>query len=184
MIRCFPTAVSPEMPKDLMAAFISSQLRSLLLTLSFGLILGACQPKARGDQAFAGAALQTQRCEDGLVVETVQAGKGEPAAYGDQAQVHYIARLHKGKELSRSHDRNPQFVPVGRKGVLVEGLHRGLVGMRVGELRRVVVPKDLGYRGRKVPGVPPDATLEFWVELFSISKGPAGAVNPKEQCPS
>lgn len=175
-----------------MVAFISTTLRRLAVghaprgaaVLVSVLALGGCQPKAKGDQAFSGAALQTQHCEDGLIVETVLEGKGKPAAYGDQAQVHYIARIHKGKELSRSHDRNAAYVPVGRKGVLVEGLHRGLVGMRVGELRRIVVPKDLGYRGRKVPGVPPEATLEFLVELFAISPGPEGTEQPKEQCPS
>lgn len=86
--------------------------------------------------------------------------------------------------MARSHDRKPMYVPVGRKGALVEGLHRALVGMKVGELRRIEVPKDLGFRGRKIPGVPPEARLEMWIELFEISKGPGGPDAARGVCPS
>lgn len=146
--------------------------------------LSACQPSPRPDDAFSASVLNRQRCNDGLVIEQVAAGKGPPARYGDHAQVHYIARVKGGAELSRSHDRKAPHVLVGRKGSLVEGLHRGLVGMKVGELRKIVVPKDLGYRGRKVPGVPPEAVLEFWVEMFSLSVSEPVVKAPEELCPS
>lgn len=146
--------------------------------------LTACHATPRPDSAFSAPVAHRQRCNDGLEIEQVALGKGPSARYGDYAQVHYIARIQGGAELSRSHDRKAPHVLVGRKGSLVEGLHRGLMGMKAGELRRIVVPKDLGYRGRKVPGVPPDAVLEFWVEMFSLSVTEPAAPAPKELCPS
>lgn len=157
----------------------------LLTSLTvLGLTLSACQPKPKPDAAFAGASLKSTRCDDGLVVHTVQAGKGVGAAYGDSAQIHYIARIKGGAELSRSHDRNASYVPVGRKASLVAGMHRGLLGMKVGELRRIEVPKDLGYRGAKVPGVPPEAVLEFWVEMFALSPASSKVEAPEGICPT
>lgn len=149
-----------------------------------GVVLCACQPKPQPDSAFAGPPASKLRCEDGLEVYTVHAGKGAGAKYGELAQIHYIARIQGGTEISRSHDRNASYVPVGRKGSLVEGMHRGLMGMKVGELRRIVVPEDLGYRGRKVPGVPPGAVLEFWVEMFDLSPATTPSEVPKGFCPS
>lgn len=143
----------------------------------------ACSSKPAPDTAFSGPVQSSQRCEDGLVVKTIRAGKGPAAGYGDQAKVHYIARVLGGQELSRSHDRSPSYVVVGRKGELVRGLHRGLMGMRVGELRKIEVPKDLGYRGQKVPGMAPDAVLEFWVEMFDLSPASIPQEAPAEICP-
>lgn len=144
----------------------------------------ACSDKPAPDAAFSQAVERTVRCDDGLVVKTVRAGKGAPARYADQVKVHYIARVQGGQELSRSHDRSPSYVVVGRKGELVRGLHRGLMGMRVGELRKIEVPKDLGYRGQYVPGVPPEAVLEFWVEMFALSPASTPQEAPAEICPS
>lgn len=117
-------------------------------------------------------------------METVREGQGPAASYADQVKVHYIARVLGGKELSRSHGRSAGYVVAGRKGELVRGLHRGLMGMKVGELRKIQVPKDLGYRGQKVPGLPPDAVLEFWVEMFALSPASTPQAAPTEMCPS
>lgn len=160
-----------------------SRISSLLAGLA-SLMLVACSEKPAPDRAFAGAAQRTVRCEDGLVVKTIREGQGAAASYADQVKVHYIARVLGGQELSRSHDRSPSYVVVGRKGELVRGLHRGLMGMRVGELRKIEVPKDLGYRGQKVPGLPPEAVLEFWVEMFALSPASTPQAAPAEICPS
>lgn len=148
------------------------------------LLFSGCSDKPAPDAAFAAPVQRTLRCEDGLVVKTIRDGKGPAAGYADQVKVHYIARVLGGQELSRSHDRSASYVVVGRKGELVRGLHRGLMGMRVGELRKIEVPKDLGYRGQKVPGMPPDAVLEFWVEMFELSPASTPQTAPSEICPS
>lgn len=148
------------------------------------LLLVACSEKPAPDAAFSGPVQRTLRCEDGLVVKTLRAGKGPAAGYGDQAKVHYVARVLGGAELNRSHDRSANYVVVGRKGELVRGLHRGLMGMKVGELRKLEVPKDLGYRGQKVPGLPPEAVLEFWVEMFALSPASTPQSAPSGICPA
>lgn len=146
--------------------------------------LASCSAKPAPDAAFSGPAQRKVHCEDGLVVKTIRTGSGPAAGYGDQAKVHYVARVLGGRELSRSHDRSANYVVVGRKGELVRGLHRGLMGMQVGELRKIEVPKDLGYRGKNVPGVPPEAVLEFWVEMFALSPASTPQSAPAEICPA
>ena len=133
-------------------------------------VLMACAPKAKGENAYRAPALRSFEYDTGLVIETIVTGEGTAAKKGDSAKIHYIASILDGGELSTSHDGNPKYVIVGRDGEYVEGLHLGLEGMQVGELRRIVVPPSLGYRGRADPNVPPDAKLEFLVELFAIEK--------------
>jgi len=52
---------------------------------------------------------------------------------------------------------------------VVAGLSRGVIGMRVGGVRRLRVSPHLGYRNRSVQEVPPNAVLTFEVELLSVS---------------
>lgn len=150
-----------------------SRLRASLqggLALLFLVWLGACAPKPQDSGAYAGAVISSQEMRDGLVVQILKTGEGPKAQKGDHAKIHYIARIQGGPEIARSHHASPKYVLVGRDAEYVEGLHLGLLGMQKGELRRIIVPKNLGYRGRKDPKVPPEATLEFLVEMFGLSK--------------
>lgn len=157
--------------------------RATLPLLGVYVSLCACQPTPAPDAAFAAPAISTQTCDDKLQIEVLVAGQGPRAKYGDLAKVHYVAQVQGGAELARSHKRRAPYLLVGRKGELVEGLHRGLVGMQAGELRRILVPEPLGYRGRKVPGVPEGAVLEFWVQMFDFSPG-TPVTPPASLCPS
>jgi FKBP-type peptidyl-prolyl cis-trans isomerase (trigger factor) len=140
------------------------------------LVLG-CQAKPAGRDAYSGTPVRAaihSSCTDELIDEAGHAcvqvdvfaeGEGEGASAGQWVSVHYIVEVD-GKPLDSSHeDKKPLSLKLRDSSDVIEGLHLGIEGMRVGERRRVVVPPKLGYRGKKLAGVPPEANLVFFVEL-------------------
>jgi FKBP-type peptidyl-prolyl cis-trans isomerase len=104
-------------------------------------------------------------------IETLTPGKGDEAKSGDTVSVHYTGTLTDGKKFDSSRDRNEPFdVTLGQRRVIA-GWEQGLLGMRVGEKRRLTIPPDLGYGATGAGGViPPNATLIFEVELLAIRR--------------
>lgn len=148
--------------------------------LAAALSLAACGEQPAPRSAYEGEPLRAAihpecspqlRTLDGkdlpcVQIDVYKEGEGQPAAEGDYLALHYIVLLPDGSELDSSHARNkPLRFRLGRSGELIEGMHIGLSGARVGELRGFSVPPPLAYRGRKLPGLPPDADLRFLVEL-------------------
>jgi FKBP-type peptidyl-prolyl cis-trans isomerase FkpA len=71
--------------------------------------------------------------------------------------------------IDSSRDRNSPFQFALGGGQVIKGWDQGVVGMRVGGQRRLIVPSDLGYGARGAGGViPPNATLIFDVELLGV----------------
>jgi FKBP-type peptidyl-prolyl cis-trans isomerase len=146
--------------------------------LLVALLVLACQPKPAGRDAYAGEPVRaaihsscTQTLADEqaarpcVQVDVFAEGEGPQAARGEWVWVHYLVDVD-GSELDSSHDGKPLGFKLGESSDVIEGLHRGVEGMRVGERRRVTVPPQLGYRGQKMPGIPPEANLVFLVELM------------------
>lgn len=50
---------------------------------------------------------------------------------------------------------------------MIKGWDSGVEGMRVGDKRRLTIPPQMAYGSQKLPGIPPNSTLEFEVELVS-----------------
>ena len=155
----------------------STSRRSQLLGLVMALILGACAEQPAPREAYDGAPLRpaivaecgpqlrTATDDPCVQIDVFFEGAGEPAAEGDYLTLHYIVVLPDGSELDNSHAHKPLKFRLGRSSEVIEGMHIGMQGARVGERRRFVVPPPLAYRGRKLPGLPPDADLSFLVEL-------------------
>ena len=105
----------------------------------------------------------------GLVYEDIREGEGAVAAAGQRVSVHYTGWLTNGTKFDSSKDRNDPFdFPLGG-GRVIRGWDEGVAGMKVGGVRKLTIPAELGYGSRGAGGViPPNATLVFEVELLEI----------------
>ena len=106
-----------------------------------------------------------------LEIEDLEEGEGEEAAEGDQLSVNYMGVLYdNGEEFDNSYDRGAPFdFPLGG-GQVIPGWDEGLVGMKVGGRRQLVIPPDLAYGPQgQPPDIPPDSTLVFVIDLVAIN---------------
>jgi len=112
-----------------------------------------------------------------LQVTDLAAGVGDEALPGMVVIVHYTGWLHdpsandgRGRQFDSSRDRKQPFsFPLG-SGHVIRGWEQGVPGMRVGGVRRLLIPPALGYGGRAVGNglIPPNSTLLFEVELLAV----------------
>lgn len=115
-----------------------------------------------------------------LNIIDVFVGSGDEAQAGDKIAVHYTGTLADGKKFDSSYDRGQPFTFDLGAGQVIAGWDKGVVGMRVGGKRRLIIPPDLGYGMTGVPGtIPPNAILIFDVELVKIVK----SANPQNISP-
>ena len=96
-------------------------------------------------------------------------GAGARPKKGDTVSVHYTGWLKSGTKFDSSVDRGTPFeFPVG-KGRVIKGWDEGVISMKVGGKRKLIIPAHLGYGDSGAGGViPPGATLIFEVELLGI----------------
>jgi len=119
-----------------------------------------------------------------LMLQDLQEGKGEPINARSAVLVGYTGWLydpckpdHKGEMFDTSEGRQTPFGLIVGTGRVIQGWDEGLIGMREGGKRRLVIPADKAY-GAKGAGdkIPPNATLVFDVELLKvIMRGPPEA---------
>lgn len=106
----------------------------------------------------------------------LRAGTGATAVAGSQVTVNYTGWLYdpsrseqKGQQFDTSAGRQPLSFRLGA-GQVIRGWDQGVVGMQVGGQRRLVIPPELAYGSQSPgPGIPPNATLVFDIELLSVS---------------
>jgi FKBP-type peptidyl-prolyl cis-trans isomerase len=104
-----------------------------------------------------------------LTIEDVTVGTGTEATAGTTVAVHYVGTLDDGSRFDSSRDRGRTFSFHLGGGQVIQGWDRGVAGMRVGGVRRLTIPSELGYGERGAPPViPPGATLHFEIELFEV----------------
>src|SRR5207244_1720789 len=105
-----------------------------------------------------------------LVIKDLIAGTGARAQAGDNLTVNYVGVLYKGgKQFDASYGKSPFAFQVG-VGQVIRGWDKGLVGMRVGGRRELIIPPRDGYGSRGAPpDIPPNAALVFVVDLLAKS---------------
>jgi peptidylprolyl isomerase len=103
-----------------------------------------------------------------LIVKDVIVGTGPEAKAGESLTVNYVGALYKGgKVFDASWKRNEPFTFALGKGQVIAGWDQGLVGMKVGGRRQLIIPASLGYGARgSGSSIPPNAALVFVVDLL------------------
>jgi peptidylprolyl isomerase len=121
---------------------------------------------------------------DNLMIIDVKEGDGPPVKAGDVVTVNFVGRLYYGgKQFQASADYGkPWEITVGA-GQAIKGVDEGLVGMKVGGKRQLLIPPDLAYGQDGVHGlIPSNATLVFDLELVkdvpAPSQGPMQVPQP------
>ncbi len=105
-----------------------------------------------------------------LLIEEIVVGEGDEATPGQTAVVHYVGvGVTSGEEFDASWNRNEPFSFRLGAGQVIKGWDEGVVGMKVGGRRRLVIPSSLGYGDRGAGGViAPHETLIFVVDLLEL----------------
>jgi peptidylprolyl isomerase len=105
----------------------------------------------------------------GLKYVDLVEGQGATPQPGQRIVVHYRASLENGQEFENSYQRDtPVEFPIGVGG-LIKGWEEGVMTMKVGGKRRLIIPPQLAYGAEgSPPKIPPGATLIFEVELLGV----------------
>ncbi|MEO2054886.1 MAG: FKBP-type peptidyl-prolyl cis-trans isomerase [Nitrospira sp.] len=116
-----------------------------------------------------GEADKLEKTASGLEYIDLVVGKGAHPKKGQRVLVHYTGWLKNGDKFDSSVDRGEPFEFQVGVGQVIRGWDEGVMTMRVGGKRKLIIPPDLAY-GRRGAGrsIPPDATLVFEVELLNL----------------
>lgn len=103
-----------------------------------------------------------------LQITNVKEGDGAQAVSGKEVTVHYVGTLTDGTKFDSSRDRGTPFTFTLGAGEVIKGWDAGVAGMKVGGVRRLVIPPALAYGDRAVGSIPANSTLVFEVELLGV----------------
>jgi len=104
-----------------------------------------------------------------LQIEDLKIGTGAEAKAGQDVKVHYVGTLTNGSKFDSSRDRGEGFEFSLGAGEVIKGWDQGVAGMKVGGMRKLTIPPELGYGARGFPPViPANSTLIFEVELLEV----------------
>ncbi len=107
--------------------------------------------------------------ENGLIIKDKLVGEGSVASKYSIVTVHYIGRLENGKtfDSSKQIGKEPIRFTLGA-GQVIKGWDQGIIGMKVGGQRKLIIPPNLGYGDQDMGVIPPNSTLIFNVELIEV----------------
>jgi peptidylprolyl isomerase len=105
-----------------------------------------------------------------LEIKDLKPGSGQAAKAGDALTVQYVGvNYANGKQFDASWDRGQPFQFQLGAGGVIPGWDEGLVGMKAGGRRELIIPPDLAYGAQGAPpDIPPNATLIFVIDLEQI----------------
>lgn len=110
--------------------------------------------------------------EDGnvnkLIIDDVVVGSGDSVVTGDTVSVHYIGTLQNGQQFDSSYAKAQPFEFTVGTGQVISGWDQGVLGMKKGGQRILVIPAELAYGDRQVGPIPANSTLVFAIELLEI----------------
>ncbi len=96
-------------------------------------------------------------------------GTGASPKKGQRVTVHYTGRLQNGTKFDSSVDKGAPYEFAIGTGTVIKGWDEGIMSMKVGGKRHLIIPPSLGYGATgRPPTIPPNSTLEFDVELLGV----------------
>jgi FKBP-type peptidyl-prolyl cis-trans isomerase FkpA len=108
------------------------------------------------------------RTSSGLYFQDIQTGSAPTAIPGRWVSVLYRGWLANGTLFDQAQDpRDPLVFQLGR-GQVIAGWDEGVAGMRVGGIRKLVIPPSLGYGDRPTGPIPANSVLVFEVQLLGV----------------
>jgi FKBP-type peptidyl-prolyl cis-trans isomerase len=116
---------------------------------------------------------QTATLPDGTQIEEFEVGTGAEAVKGRTVTVHYTGWLWlpaeeaRGKNFDSSRGGEPISFVLG-SGTVIDGWDSGIVGMKEGGIRTLIIPPAAGYGAKGKGPVPPDSWMIFEVELVKV----------------
>lgn len=150
-----------------------------LITLTLGLVGGILfivflssskepqdntMPLQQNDQS------QNEQAVTELKIEDLTVGTGVEATTGNTVSVNYTGTLLNGTVFDSSYPRGTPFSFTLGQNRVIQGWEQGVLGMKVGGKRKLIIPPQLGYgeQGAGNGAIPPNATLIFEVELLDV----------------
>jgi FKBP-type peptidyl-prolyl cis-trans isomerase len=156
---------------------IGSQIIAIVIALfSWVISQGQPRPTTASRSSVVGLCANIPGAAKGLTNRNVTKLKIEDLIIGSQAKavagktvvVDYVGRLANGTRFDTSCQKTPFEFDLGQ-GLVIEGFDQGIAGMRVGGIRRIIIPSSLGYGKAGAGGIiPPNAALVFDVELIDV----------------
>jgi FKBP-type peptidyl-prolyl cis-trans isomerase len=129
-------------------------------------------PDPKDASVFTGEPLRRVELERGLVVEDYADGEGRVAAAGDKVSVHYTGTLDDGTVFDTSIARKKPIAFVLGTKMVIDGWDIGIAGMKVGGLRKLIIPAELAYGERAKGKIPANSRLTFTLELMAVRDAP------------
>jgi len=102
--------------------------------------------------------------KSGLKLKVKKQGEGKSLTSGKKVRIHYKAMLSDGGVFDASEEGKPLVFRTGSQAI-IKGVDEGVIGMKIGEIRQMIIPAELAYGEDGIDGiVPPNATLKFEVQ--------------------
>ena len=129
-------------------------------------------PEQQGIEETAGqaAALGGISAENPLITQDVIVGTGADAVVGSTVTVHYVGTLTSGIKFDSSLDRGEPFTFTIGAGQVIPGWEQGLVGMKEGGTRTLLIAPELAYGSQAVGPIPANSALIFEIQLLTVQK--------------
>lgn len=103
-----------------------------------------------------------------LIIKDVVVGSGKEAVNGSIVTVHYTGVFENGTKFDSSRDRGEPFSFSLGEGQVIAGWDQGVLGMKVGGKRNLVIPPELAYGMNDYGPIPGGSVLMFEVELLDV----------------
>lgn len=148
-----------------------------LITLTFGIVGGILfiaflskpeQPQENNMPTQQNEQNQNAKAPTELQIEDTTVGTGAEAKTGNTVSVNYRGTLLNGTVFDSSYDRGTPFSFTLGQNSVIQGWEQGILGMKVGGTRKLVIPPDLAYGPIARGPIPANSTLVFEVELLEV----------------